>query len=375
MPRWLSAHAPYACRHRGVCCGAGWPLPVERDVVAPIDEALTAGRVRTADGDPRWVTPHAAAPPGLAGVLRLLPDGHCVFHQPPRPGAPRACAVHGALGHARLPAACQHFPRVCLIDGRGVHVTLSHACPTAAGLLAADEEALAIVEGPPPVPGRDVPEGLDARDALPPLLAPGVLMDLAGFDAWERHLVQALAGPAPLGRSAADALARLARHAVALRAWRPGTIPLAEAVAALASDLTVDDRAGRRSEPDALDAALARFDAARAACAPPWTWPAAPAEARAVDAAWVAPRWDAFDGLARRFLAAHAFASWVPWTVDGTTALVRSLERALAVFRVEAIRQAATAGAPLDHRLAVDALGQADLLLRHYADPAHLARA
>lgn len=374
MARWLSIHASYACRHRGACCGAGWPLPVERAVVPAIAAALSGGRLRTADGTPGWMTPHEAAPGEMAGLLRLLPDGHCVFHQPAAGGS-RTCAVHGALGHACLPATCQHFPRVCLVDARGVHVTLSHFCPTAADRLADEAGAVSVVEGPPPVPGRDVPEGLDARDALPPLLAPGVLMDLEGYDAWERHVIGALAGPTPLGRSATDAVAHLVLHATTLRSWRPGRTTLAEAVDALGTSTRLARDVSEDAAPVDLDADLARFDAARAACAPPWTWPSAPDQAAAVDAAWVAPRWEAFDALVRRYLAAHAFASWVPWYADGTRALVQAVARALAVLRVEAIRQTAAAGAPLDRRLLVEAARQADLLLRHYADPAQLARA
>ena len=36
-------------------------------------------------------------------------------------------------------------------------------------------------------------EGLDAREALPPLLRPGMLTDLEGYDAWERAAIALLA--------------------------------------------------------------------------------------------------------------------------------------------------------------------------------------
>ncbi|MDP1570140.1 MAG: hypothetical protein Q8L86_09060 [Vicinamibacterales bacterium] len=351
-------HVGYACRHTGACCGAGWPLPVEHGVAPALAAAVSDGCVRPADDTAEWMTPHAAAPDGVAGTLRLLPDGHCVFHQA-APGGGRQCAVHAALGHAHLPAACRHFPRVCLVDGRGVHVTLSHFCPTAAALLVAAEGAVSIVEGPAPVPGRDVPEGLDARDAWPPLLTPAVLMDLEGYDAWERHMVETIAGARMRGRSAAGAVARLAADARVLQAWRPGGQPLAEAVAMLA------DRGDDRDE-DRLDA-RGLFDEARASCRAPWTWDAAPADLAALDARFVAPGWDGVDDVVRRYLAAHAFASWEAYQAGGGLAVVRAVARALAVVRIEAARAAGLAGTEIDRAMITATIRRADLLLRHYA--------
>ncbi len=65
-----------------------------------------------------------------APALLATAHGRCVFHDP----AGR-CAIHSALGHDALPVACRQFPRVSVTDPRGVSVTLSHYCPTAAALL------------------------------------------------------------------------------------------------------------------------------------------------------------------------------------------------------------------------------------------------
>ena len=35
---WLNFHLPYACRHSGMCCTSGWPIPVEHARVTAIDE-------------------------------------------------------------------------------------------------------------------------------------------------------------------------------------------------------------------------------------------------------------------------------------------------------------------------------------------------
>ena len=50
-------------------------------------------------------------------------------------GADRRCAVHRQLGRETLPSACRDFPRVVTLTPLGVSITLSHYCPTAAGML------------------------------------------------------------------------------------------------------------------------------------------------------------------------------------------------------------------------------------------------
>lgn len=169
---WLNFHLPYACRHSGACCTANWPIPIERDRAAFFRSR--EGLV----GDP-------ATPEEYAGVLARRADGSCVFHD-------GRCGVY-----ERRPKACVHFPYVCLIDARGVHVTLSHYCPTAAALLFQQSGPIDIVEGPPPIAGLDVPEGLDARESLPPLAAPYRLMSFEEFSAWERDELKTL--PALVG--------------------------------------------------------------------------------------------------------------------------------------------------------------------------------
>lgn len=133
---WLNFHRPYGCRHSGECCRAGWPIPVEPERAALIQP-----------GD--WLAE--------GGVLPSTDAGACVFHD------------HGCSVYENRPLSCMHFPYVCMIDPRGVHVTLSHYCPTAAALLFEHEGPIEVVEGPSPVPLLQIPEGLDARDSLPPI--------------------------------------------------------------------------------------------------------------------------------------------------------------------------------------------------------------
>jgi len=162
---WLNFHLPYRCRHSGSCCTAGWPIPVEpeRAVLIRNGEWLDEG-----------------------GILPRDEHGVCVFHD-------GQCTVY-----EHRPLSCVHFPYVCMIDPRGVHVTLSHYCPTAAALLFDHEGPIEVVEGPSPVPLLEIPEGLDAQESLPPLVPAAAgrqprLMSWDEFAQWERQELQTLA--------------------------------------------------------------------------------------------------------------------------------------------------------------------------------------
>jgi Fe-S-cluster containining protein len=166
---WLNFHVNYACRHSGACCSSGWPIPVEENRVAQIQQIS-----RHAE----WLVPTTEAPADVAGRLAFASSGHCVFH-----------GDHGCEVYSARPSSCSHFPYVCLIDQRGVHVTLSHYCPTAAAMLFDHEGPIEIVAGPAPPTGLDIPEGLDAREALPPLASVNRLMSFDEFTEWERNAI------------------------------------------------------------------------------------------------------------------------------------------------------------------------------------------
>lgn len=379
---WLSCHVDYACRHSGACCRAGWPLPVETRVVAAIGGAVTSGRVPTVDGSVVWLYETADAPDGVAGTFRLA-GGACVFHVA-RDSAgdaaseARHCAVHATLGHEALPSSCQHFPRVCLVDARGVRVALSHFCPTAAAMLVDATQPVTIVPGPEAVPAGGVPEGLDVRDALPPHLSERVLMDLDALTAWEGHVVSALAGPSAWPGAVEAVLSRLAAQAADLARWTPGAVSLAETIRAFAS--VPDDAADGAPSRDApAPDAFAPWTPETAwalgheACRAPWTWPELPPNLAALDTRFVAPAWPYVAPVVRRYLAGKAFGAWVTYQADATRALVAWLALALTVLRVECARACADGPRPLDRERLVTAVRQADLLLVHYADNAVLA--
>jgi Fe-S-cluster containining protein len=302
----LSFHAGYRCRHSGVCCRTGWDLPFE-----PADRAV-AERLRLVpsgafrDGD------------GVSFAERRA-DGSCVFLDS-GDGEVHLCSIHRAAGHDVLPVTCRMFPRVFLTDARGTRLSLSHYCPSAADRLFADTAATAIVEAPAALTNVGPPDGLDATEALPPLLREGVLMDLESFSEWERLAVETLTmeGFPPLA-----AVERLESATRRIAAWSPGAVPLLDAV----------------REGFALEARRA----------PSRIGPAAPFDRTATN----------------RWLAAHLFGNWIAYQGRGLLTIVRYVRACLDVLTVEFAR---------DGNLR-EAIRRSDYLIIHESDSQQLARA
>lgn len=353
--RSLTIHADYHCRHSGACCTADWDVPVELTVYRSLDEACKSGRLRTAPQsgplDPLIVEP--GLPDGAAAMLERNDRGECVFFDRDS----HLCVVHRDLGHDALPATCRHFPRLAVRDGRGTFVTLSHYCPTAASLLFRDDVDLAIVAGPVSFPPADY-DGLAVAAAdLPPLLRPGVVMDLDAYSRWETHMVRRCAEAV----SPESALATLERDAARVRAWTPEGPTMSDLVEALPGTL-VDT-----SQRPALAGDVATFTR---------TLLAVPADLRPepdehdLEAAFdglVRPAWRAWSLPLRRYLAAKAFASWTAYQGRGLLSIVRGLQVALSLVRVESARQCRNAGRPLDRERLLQAFRQADYILNHLA--------
>ncbi|MFN8091707.1 MAG: hypothetical protein U0599_05680 [Vicinamibacteria bacterium] len=235
--RSLSLHASYRCGDTGVCCASGWDIPVEPEAEAGIRRALAAGILLPAEA----LRPRAGLPHGARVVLaRDAASGRCVFQEP---GPKSRCAVHARLGEDALASACRQFPRVATLTPLGVSVTLSHYCPTAAALLLRPVP-LSIVESPPAFPASWPFEGLDAREALPPLLRPGVLASWPALERWETKAVAVLADES---LSPTAAVARIGAAAESARAWRPERGPFEAAF----------ERALASPEPAAVAAAAA----------------------------------------------------------------------------------------------------------------------
>jgi Fe-S-cluster containining protein len=319
---WLSMHVSYACRHTGVCCSSRWPIPIELDRAAAVRQAVRAGNVADAAGG--WLEPRPGMPADMAGVLALQASGACIFHRAGASADDRDPSGRCGI-HAMRPVSCEHFPFVCVVDPRGVHVTLSHYCPTAADLLFLQDGALEIVEGPPVLEDGREPEGLDARESLPPVSAhdgrassPPRLMDWAEVTAWERAFV-----------------------------------------ASLASDVRI---------PEAPDLAL--VDRAISCVAPGLDWPHPMEDAGRLWHEHVGPQWGPWARVVGRYLASRAHASWAMCLGRGPGDVEQAVAVARAVLQVEAIRACASSDLALDRRCLTLAIRRTDLLLLHYADAA-----
>jgi len=119
--------------------------------------------------------------------------------------------------------------------------------------------------------------------------------------------------------------------------------------------------------PRSLDASLAFYDEVIAAIPDDLTPQPDEHDLRLVFETWVAPSWSSWRAPLNHFLAAKAFASWTAYQGRGVLTIVRGIEAALALVRVEAARQCRDAKRPLEAELLRQAFRSADFLLNHLA--------
>jgi hypothetical protein len=360
----LSIHADYRCRHSGVCCSLDWDVPIELPVYRTLKEAVDAGRLQV-HASARHLHPFMVGPDlpdGAAAIFERTERDGCVFLDQ----GTKLCIVHRDLGESALPATCRYFPRLAVRDIRGTFITLSHFCPTAASMLFREDCPLAIVAMPPAFPPGDY-DGLVLRDHdLPPLLCPDMLMDATAYSAWERHMI---------GRCAVTdcnpetVVATLERDARVLRSWKPAGEPLADAVDRLPTGLVTTD------PKKTLDSSLVLY--AQVMQAIPEDLRPLPDEdgLNPAFAQGVGSRWFAFYAPLNRYLATKAFASWTAYQGRGILTIVRGLEAALAIVRVECARLCRDGRRELDGDLLRDGFRNADFILNHLAVGEELAAA
>ncbi|HEY3381035.1 MAG TPA: hypothetical protein VGK32_04660 [Vicinamibacterales bacterium] len=370
--RCLSIHADYRCRHSGACCTSGWAIPVERGLLPRLTSAIDAGRLvvpSAPSGTPSPFLVPDHAPAEVAAVLRTDAAGTCSFYR----RGDGLCAIQHALGHGSLPASCQHFPRVCLLEPDVVWVTLSHYCPTAVDLLFRTDVELSVVEAPSTLNGNEIEvEGLDARETFPPLVRPGLLADREIYHAWERFFIEALGEDATPER----ALARVSQVTERLRRWQPGPTALPEALDSAIADVGDPIADQPAASPPARPPSQAVINSYRLVCSaiPDKTMGDGPSfDLEKALTENVDPSWPAFSRAIANYVASKAFANWSAYQGHGLRTVVRSVEVALDVLRLEAARQCASAGRPLDADLLRNAFRAADLLLLHLVSPEQLA--
>jgi Fe-S-cluster containining protein len=350
LVRLLALHAPYQCRHRGVCCREPWAIPVERLSHLRVLDAVGAGTLRLPHGNAGLF----AAAPGVeadADVVVGRRGRDCVFLEPGEAGL---CAIHRDMGHEALPTACQHFPRVVVLDPRGVSLSLSYVCPTAADLLYDAPPAWhRIVHGGPVVlPGMHW-EGLDARDTLPPQVSETRLWDWDALTAFELQALRALSTRPP-----EQALAVIAGAAARLE--RDSRAPLEALV-----ETAFHDADPRTPQPD-LDA-LVRLAVASSTGADPGAW--GPEGTRAAAAEF----WLRHQPQVSRYLASRVMASAVVYHARSATVWSAWLQTAYAVLRRSLDLEIRAGDA--ERRIFAAALARADRLLVHGIDAGRLAAA
>jgi hypothetical protein len=351
----LDVHVRYQCQHSGACCDS-WSVPAEPATV----EIVTASGVRRRGAEGPLFLPSVGAGGAQSWMVARDPAGGCVFFDWNARGS---CVIHRDVGMEALPAACRHFPRIVLHDSRGTLISLSHFCPTAAAMLL-NRADLSIVEARPPLRLASAMEGLDAADALPPLLRPGLLSDIEAYDAWER------AGIATFACSAAGYTACLDRVASAtefIRRWDPTQGALLGRVrSAFADEIS---RGGDFSQSSAIDR-VARLTAGSAGedLSPLQNF----------EEAWVQTISEAdvewFERGMKNYLAARLFGNWIAYQSQGLRSIVEWLRTCAAVVRHFLVRRVLGSGLPATPQDFIEAVRAADLLLLHVLDSGSFAR-
>ena len=352
----LDVHARYQCQHSGACCES-WSVPAEAATVE-IVRGLAVRR-QGAEG-PLFLSSVDA---GGAESWTVARDraGDCVFFDRRQGGS---CVIHRDIGIEALPSACRHFPRRVLHDARGTLISLSHFCPTAAAMLL-NEADLRSVEALPPLRLESVMEGLDAADALPPLIRPGLLSDIVAYDAWERAGIAIFAA----SRSGYGAcLERLSAATESVRRWSPTQGPLLEWVHS-AFDTNTGPCIGAFSQSSAIER-IARLTAGLAGD------DLSPVER--FEEAWahaiVGSNVEWFERGMKNYLAARLFGNWIAYQSQGLRSVVEWLRTCAAVLRHFLVRRVLGSGLPATRQDFIEAVRAADLLLLHVLDTESFAR-
>lgn len=355
--RLLALHASYQCRHRGVCCTEEWAIPVEQVRHRRLVKALGSRELRPSRADGPFFEPAAGVDPDAGAVVGRR-GRECVFFESDQG---RLCAIHRDLGHAALPSACQHFPRVVVIDPRGITMTLSHVCPTVSDLLFADVDRWSRIVGSGPVVIDGLEwAGLDARDALPPQVNASLLWDWDAMTVFEERTVDLLARETPeralfVAQEAARELHLTTRGPLADRvheAFVAAEMPSGELDVDVDGLTTLAERCG-------AGASVGRPDQ-----------PPGPASRERLDRLW-----QAHHTQVGRFLAAHALASAVTYHAQDVRVWSSWLQTAYAVLRSTLARRIERGGNESPRAVFEAAAGEADRLLVHRIDAARLAAA
>lgn len=342
--RTLAGIAAYRCQHAGSCCRAGWPIPIEPE---PLQVLRSAG----------WTS---------EDILGRTADGRCVFHAPSPDGG---CRVEATLGVEALPTSCRQFPRLLLADAHGWHLSLSAWCSTVARVLVeraprgpSATEFLEITHVP--ADARVHRECLDARDAWPPFLRPGVLAGHAAYEGWEARLLRDGLAPV-LNETCAlgAALDQMGRWTDRMARWTP---PEGELAVLMTRSPWPAPRTDVPIDTAPLDALRAVATELMSRVPVEWQepdWPAGLTDATDEGPALSQP---AAEAAMARHLAVRLVASWVSYQGEGLRSVFASL---VSTDALTTVALAATAtDRPVTTGLLMSAMRAADWLQLHLLD-------
>ena len=234
---------------------------------------------------PSMAAPRTSRRPGIRQARETVVTGRvgrdCAFFEP---GRGRLCAIHRQFGHDALPSACQHFPRVVVIDPRGVFVEPLARVPDGRSP-SARSTGRAFRRGPRRA-GRHARTGVGGARRARRLAAAGERGDALG-----------LGGPDRVGTRDSEAARRRAAGARVVLAWPSRASPgdtggpggddsLAQATEVALLPSSREPRSDHRIDIDALDAL------ARQATTQPTPGHGAASDRAAADRELVAPVWD-----------------------------------------------------------------------------------
>ncbi|NQU44320.1 hypothetical protein HQ520_13605, partial [bacterium] len=282
---------------------------------------------------------------------------------------------------------CLLFPRLCVITPRGVFLSLSHFCPTAAELLFREDQTIAEsiepVVDPSAYPRDGRYAGLDARTHRPPLLRPDAPISWEGYALWERHTLDFISQER---FTPEEALILLATTAEKLRAWKGVGSPSVEYLQqvfrqefAMEGDTVKEQIAqlptgalqGLRAyqlffsltedETCALRVVREAFDHAYEGLTP-----------EEVDRRFLAdygqllaPFWAQFQGPVRRYLASRLHANYFAYQGKGLRTGLWAVISCLTALRVHAVLVCLSQNGPLDRSRLREAFRLTDFLISH----------
>lgn len=173
-------------------------------------------------------------------------------------------------------------------------------------------------------------ESLDARDAWPPLLRPGVLAGFGAYDAWEARVLLDWLVPATEARlTAGDALSAAVCWSEGIRGWRPqhGALPVL-----IAQRFSSPRRPATVADPDAALETLGALVSALSKAVPlPWrptAWPDGLTDAALGGRALTRREGDA---AIARYLGVRLAGSWLAYQGKGVRSVMASVVSAYAL--------------------------------------------